>query len=132
MKWTNIANQYVGNTTVGCTGPTCENLVSAIIDADLKIFLIYVMHLIKSEFLLKKTFIFPHTSEQLSWQPFGAANFQHFMVNVSCPKSAWTRRICKTKAFINCRILTHRIPLHNINCAHLGAGPLLKFNGLVY
>ena len=28
--------------------------------------------------------------------------------------------------------LTHWIPLHNINCAHSGIGPLLKFNGIVY
>ena len=29
-------------------------------------------------------------------------------------------------------LLTHWIPLQNINCAHLGTGPLLKFNGIVY
>ena len=29
-------------------------------------------------------------------------------------------------------LLTHWIPLHNINCAHLGTGPLFKFNGIVY
>ena len=28
--------------------------------------------------------------------------------------------------------LTHWIPLHKINCAHLGTDPLFKFNGIVY
>ena len=28
--------------------------------------------------------------------------------------------------------LTHWIPLHSINCAQLGIGPLFKFNDIVY
>ena len=28
--------------------------------------------------------------------------------------------------------LTHWHPLHNINCAHLGTGPLFNFNGILY
>ena len=27
---------------------------------------------------------------------------------------------------------THWIPLHNINCLHLGTGPLLEINGILY
>ena len=46
--------------------------------------------------------------------------------------AAWAVCLCGISSGGKTDCLAHWKPLHNINCAHLGTSPLLKFNGIVY
>ena len=51
---------------------------------------------------------------------------------VTQEKMALCTRLPRPEQTEDIRDLTHWKPFHDINCAHLGTGPLLKFNGIVY